>query len=455
MEFSKPQVTLDTSLADLYADEHREGDPKTTLVPCYWCSDLDYSKFIPKTSKYLYQGTPPPNTDKEKRELVIQCLSLECQRFTFAAGRMETVLFDIRDFTGRLDAIKTMNVLPNRQRPNIIFAKGIDDLMQQRPEAQFALVVPHEKFASRQQTVDSDVLYKLLSKRYLALSGLPTPQTSVLDLDDSSPSVASKLSKAVSWIRSFDIPRVFKTQQGMSSVGTFLIRTEQEREDLIDLLSENILRTTLDSVNSTNAYLYPSSLLSQEMITQAQECFATSFFVRRNGDAVFLGACRQDMDSESNAWLGASICYLEQGRLRQRLWPVVCQIATYLHGEGYYGPAGADIMLANASATQPARHWIIDLNVRMTGSLTLAFLRGHFSERRGLHEASITQRFKFKDKRDDFRKLFATEVAEGRLIIVAWFYDTISEVSWGNLIVGAEDGPGLKRLVEKVRSIAI
>ena len=112
-------------------------------------------------------------------------------------------------------------------------------------------------------------------------------------------------------------------------------------------------------------------------------------------------------------------------------------------------------MLSEASSTQPSRHWIIDLNVRMTGSLTLAFLRGHFSERRGLHEASITQRFRFKHKRDDFRKLFAPEIAEGKLIIVAWFYDTRSELSWGNMIVGAENERLLKMLTEKIKSIAV
>lgn len=347
MDVSKPQVTLDTTLADLYADEHRDGDPKIILVPCYWCSDLDYNELIPKTSKYLYQGTPPPSTEKEKRELVIQCLSLESQRFTFSAGHMETVLFDLSGFSSKLDAIKTLNVLPNRQRPNVTFAKGIDDLIHKKPEAQLALVVPHEKFDSHQQTVNPEVLYRLLSKRGLALSGLPTPQTDILDLDRSSGSVDSKLSRAVFWMRSFDLPRVFKTQQGMSSVGTFLVRTPLERESLVDYLSKDILRTTLNSVNPTNAYLYPSSLLSQEMITQAQECFATSFFVRRNADAVFLGACRQDMDSESNAWLGASIRYLDQDRLQSRLWPVVCQISRYLHEEGYYGPAGKSTFRAS------------------------------------------------------------------------------------------------------------
>lgn len=455
MDLSKPQVTLDTTLADLYAAEFKEGDPEIVLVPCYWCSDLNYNKFIPRTSKYLYQGTPPPKTEKEKRELVIQCLSLECQRFSFSAGQMEIALFDVSDFTSRIDAIKTFSVLPVEQRPIAISANGLVDLMSRRPDAHFALVVPHENFASHQQTIDPDVLYRLLSKRCLALSGLPTPQTDILDLDDSLDSVERKISRAVAWIRNFSLPRVFKTQQGMSSVGTFLVRTEQERESLIEFFSKCVLRTTLGSVNRTNAYLYPSSLLSQEMITQAQECLAVSFFVRRNGHAIFLGACRQDMDSESNAWMGATISYLDQDRLHQRLWPVVSQVARYLHEEGYYGPAGADIMLSNAPTTQLSRHWVIDLNVRMTGSLTLALLRGHFSERKGLHEASITQRFKFKHKRDDFRKLFALEIAEGRLIIVAWFHDALSGFSWGNLVVGGENEKRLKVVMDKIRSVSI
>ena len=345
MEISNPQVTLNTTLADLYAAEYQAGDLKTTLVPCYWCSDVDYNEFIPRTSKYLYQGTPPPKTEKEKRELVIQCLSLECQRFGFSAGQMEIVLFDVSGFTSRLDAIKTFNVLPVEQRSRVVFATGLVDLMSKRSDAQLAVVVPHEIFASHEQTVDPDTLYKLLSKRYLALSGLPTPETSILDLDDSLDSVEGKLAKAVSWIRTFSLPRVFKTQQGMSSVGTFLVRTENERESLIDSLSAHSLRTTLESVTAANAYLCPSSILSQEMITQAQECYAASFFVRRNGDGIFLGACRQTMDSESNAWLGASIKYLDQDRLRWRLLPVVSQLAKSLHTEGYYGPAGRSLVL--------------------------------------------------------------------------------------------------------------
>ena len=192
----------------------------------------------------------------------------------------------------------------------------------------------NEALTSHKRTVDPDTLYKLLSRRYLALSGLPTPETSIPDLDDSLDSVEGKLSMAVSWIRTFSLPRVFKTQQGMSSVGTFLIRTEDERESLIDSISEHSLRTTLESVNAANAYLCPSSILSQKMITQAQECFATSFFVCRNGNGIFLGACRQTMDSRSNAWLGATIKYRDQDRLRRRLWPVVSQLAKYLHKEG-------------------------------------------------------------------------------------------------------------------------
>lgn len=342
--FTKSQVILDTSLAELYAGEHLEGDPPTTLIPCYWCSDLDYTDSIPKTYKYLYQGTPPPTTPKETRRLVIQCLILEPQRFTFAAGPMEAALFDIGLDTGRLDAIKTLSVLPIARRPRVLFVKGIEDLMYERSRAQLAVVVPHEQLASHPQTVGPDVLYNLLSKRGLALSGLPTPQTAILDLDNFPGSVDQKLRKAVPWIHSFALPRVFKTQQGMSSVGTFLVRTEKERGELVSFLLKNNLRSTLRSVNIKNAHLYPSSLISQAMVTQTQDCFAVAFFVRRNGEATFLGACRQDMDPASNAWMGATIMYSDQDRLRRMLGPLVSQIAKYLNKEGYYGPAGEYVL---------------------------------------------------------------------------------------------------------------
>ncbi|ERF76996.1 hypothetical protein EPUS_06864 [Endocarpon pusillum Z07020] len=454
MEYCKSKVILDTTLAELFAQDSQVNDRRTVLVPYYWCSDLDYTDSISKTSKYLYQGTSPPNTSSEIRELVIQCLSLESQRFTFAAGKMETVLFDFEHQAGRLDAIRTLSVLPESQRPEVTFVAGIDDLMRKKSKSQLVIVAPHERFSPHRQTIDPDVLYQLLSKRCLALSGLPTPQTAILDLDDCSGSVDRKLSVAASWIRGFGLPRVFKTQQGMSSFGTFLVRTELEREDLIQSLLGGVLRTTLESVNSANIHLKPSTLLSQQMISQCSACFSTSFFVRKNGDFTFLGACRQDF-SESNIWLGASICYLEQDWLQQRLCTIICQTSRYLHERGYHGPAGADIIVEDADGLQPSRQWIVDLNVRMTGSLTLAFLRGHFSVKRGLHEACITQRFKLPLKRVEFCKAFAREIREGRLIIVAWFHDTTSGFSWANLIVGAEDGLELKRLMGMVKARAV
>ena len=226
MEYSRVEVSLDTTLAELYAIDGQHDNAPITIVPCCWCSDLGYTKAIPKTMQYLYQGTPPPTTTEEVRELVIQCLSLESQRFSFVCGDMDVAMFDFEHRVGRLDAIKNLNVLPASQRLRISSFHGIKDLCDRKLEAQLAVVVPHEKLASHRQTTEPDVSYGLLSKRYLALSGLPTPPSSVLDLDDYPGSVEHKLSIASSWIHSFAISRVFKTQQGMSSVGTFIIRTD-------------------------------------------------------------------------------------------------------------------------------------------------------------------------------------------------------------------------------------
>ncbi len=45
-------------------------------------------------------------------------------------------------------------------------------------------------------------------------------------------------------------------------------------------------------------------------------------------------------------------------------------------------------------------------------------------------------------------------MADGRLVIVAWFYDMLAGVSWGNLILGAEDEGGLESLVGRVGGCA-
>lgn len=450
-----PEIILDTTLADLYSSKGALVDEKLTLLPCYWCSDIDYQKDIPKTSKYIYQGTAVPHDRNATRELVIQCLSLECQRFLFAAGGMDAVLFD---FTGngdcRAEATETLSVLSREQQPNIGFSCGLQDLNRGDGSTRLAVVVPHENLFSHRQVIHPDTLYALLSKRCLAVSGLPTPRTALLDLDELDGSVEQKLALASSWIRGFKLPRVFKTQQGMSSVGTFLVHTEQERDDLINCLSTSILRRTLASVTSANRYLLPSTLISQEMVCQVSECYATSFFVKRNGECIFLGACRQDM-SDSNAWLGASINYLRQNRLRQRLWGTICRISAFLVTKGYYGPAGADIILeGSVDSRRTSQPLIIDLNVRMTGSLTLCFLRGHFSERRRLHKACITQRLRFSVRRDEFQTLLAREVYSGKLIVVAWFYDRELQHSWGVLILGGENAESLKSLKDRVKALS-
>lgn len=450
-----PGIILDTTLADLYRSDGVLDGKNLTLLPCYWCSDVDYQEKIPKTSKYLYQGTPVPHDTNDTGDLVIQCLSLECQRFLFVAGSMEAVLFDFsEDGDCRLEVAETLSVLFKEQQPNIGFSSGLRDLKRKTSSSLLAVVVPHEDLFSNRQVIHPDILYTLLSKRCLAISGLPTPRSLLLDLDELDGSVEQKIALASSWIRCFKLPRVFKTQQGMSSVGTFLVHTEQERSDLINDLSTSILRRTLASVTPNNKYLYPSTLISQEMISHASGCFACSFFVKHSGECVFLGACRQDM-SDSNAWLGANINYLEQDRLRRRLWGTVSRISSFLVTQGYYGPAGADIILeGSVNGRQALKPLIIDLNVRMTGSLALCFLHGHFSERRGLHEACITQRLRFLLRRAEFQNLLAREVSSGELIVVAWFYDRKTKHSWGTMILGGKNAESLKSLNDRVKALS-
>ena len=56
--------------------------------------------------------------------------------------------------------------------------------------------------------------------------------------------------------------------------------------------------------------------------------------------------------------------------------------------------------------------------------------------------------------REAFVKRLADEHEEGRLVIVSWFEDMESGLSYGNVVVGAPDAEKLEKEVAKIKSLA-
>ncbi|KAL8926892.1 MAG: hypothetical protein Q9208_002701 [Pyrenodesmia sp. 3 TL-2023] len=424
---------------------------------------------------------------KQRREEAIKYLSLVPQRDAFVAGNMPVILpepHDSRKETARAkeDVETTMRALGAEQRPRTLFvsspkeiamaANGIDIL---------ATKADWDGLEGFPCAIDLDTHYFLNTKAALCTSGLPSPKSELIEVGSFSADAKDCCSSCVShadelcipedctgirrpWLRdrisnvldrvtAQPIPFVLKTQQGFGGAGTIAVSSSKELSELKARLSTLILPKLLSSVVTRNAYLNPATLVLSEMVTDIIGNWGLTFFVTKAGACVFLAATQQIMDSEEKAWLGSKISYLAQEKLKKKFTLIMEEIGAWLHGHGYFGPCGADILEA-INSDDPARTstsmYIVDLNVRTSGSLVLGLLKGHFSVRRNLHEAtalSVTT----KMTRGSFVRELNDEYRDGRLIIVSWSRDVKSNLSYGFVIVGALNAEALEREVAKIK----
>lgn len=161
------------------------------------------------------------------------------------------------------------------------------------------------------------------------------------------------------------------------------------------------------------------------------------------------------MDS-TKAWIGSTISYTAQGNLKQKFTPIMRKIGSWLSKYGYYGPCGADILetaLGDNNSDGPTMLYIVDLNVRTSGSLVLGLMSDHFSEQRGLHEASSFS-INVDLSRESFVKRFESQFEEGEMVIVSWYEDPDSGLSFGNLVIGAENKQSLESQIKRVKELA-
>lgn len=234
-----------------------------------------------------------------------------------------------------------------------------------------------------------------------------------------------------------------------------MVTSQKDLQELQDALSSRILPKLLSQVNSSNAHLKPATLILSDMITNPVGDYGLTFFVTKPGECVFLALTQQVVES-TMAWIGSTISYTEQENFRKRFTPIMKKIGTWLSGYGYYGPCGADI-LESAPGEEDSggltKLDIVDLNVRTSGSLVLGLLSKHFSEQRGLHKASSFS-VNAEMSRDAFISKFERQFRQGHIVIVSWYEDPTSGVSYGNIVIGAPDGKTLEDEVARVKEVA-
>ena len=445
-------ITLDTTLEQLYCLDE-SSDRNIVLVYAHPTADVQMTSGVPLSSKFVYQS--PLSHVEDSDELARLFLQVVPQLYGFISGKMSLILFDLdHDDHDRLqslgshrthqaDAIRVFDQLNPSQRPEVTFVLKPQDIVLSSG-AKIAIISPMDCILHLTHAVDPEAHYEVLSKRALAMSGLPTPGSEVVDtllqphqIPDER-LVDAEVTRMLQPVRERPLPFAVKMPQGCSGQGTFLIRTEADRQKAIEILVVEVERM-LHQLNDSNKHLRPCSLIVQDMIPG--DTAALSLFVTKTGRMIFTSCTDQIMDA-SGHWEGTHISYKQQDHLQKLYAQIMGAMAQYVHQKGYYGPMNADVM------TGPdGRHVIVDLNVRVAASHPLGFLKKHFSADRNLHEAVLLFPLYLKGTRVAFEREFETRFRDGSLIISGWCQDKRGQNSIASLILAAET-------TEKLRSFS-
>ena len=330
----------------------------------------------------------------------------------------------------------------------------------------------------------------LNSKAALASSGLPTPRSEILEISgypippqdccdlcretvlsngggmlpivpkgckgQRGSWIKEKAQKAAAAIASRQPPFVLKTQQTFGGSGTWIISDGQQKRQILDDLSQadGAIRRVLSQVNSSNHHLQPGTIILSEFVKEPTGNYGVTFFVTETGKVIFMGASEQILASDGKAWMGSIINYKSQGALQEKVQLVMEQTARWLNDKhGYHGPVGIDILeepVGDADCQEEGHSTlqIVDLNVRVAGSMSLPLFKGHFTSR-SLHFASVSM-VTMRHDRWTFIAQWQEEFESGCMVILSWHYDPEVNISVGSIVVGAEDEIRLHEIIDKV-----
>lgn len=86
---------------------------------------------------------------------------------------------------------------------------------------------------------------------------------------------------------------------------------------------------------------------------------------------MFISYAKQFIDEES-IYRGSILAYERQDEHEPRSRGIIDQLAAYVNEQGFYGPVGADVM----TDTSEGKHYVVDMNVRLTGDCMMGPLKG-------------------------------------------------------------------------------
>ena len=420
------QVELDWTLHDLYSLDG--GDPdKTSIVMSGPIPFGSVSSSLPANTKYVYQSPTAPDLGRDVYARI--GLGNGTQNHYFSAGPMNVYLFDIEHPkhdvenncvesppSHQTDAFRVYDGLVPEQRPKVHFIPR-HDALKMKPGVSISPYPPMDFLDGHTCILDQEKHYRLMSKRDLALSDLPSPKTKVFDghltaeeaRDDDK--VEQEVERFVQAVRSEALPFVIKFPQSVTGQGVWFIGDEEKRESWMELLRKEV-GSMIRSLNLENEHLNVVSLLFQQLVVDGRTN-NMSLFITPKGRAVFVSCCEQIIDS-AGIWKGSTIDYERQQELEEEFTPLMKRVAAHVYKQGFTGGMGFDVM-----TDQRGDQLVVDMNVRLTGDFFMGPLRSHYKSR-GMRYSYFISPLVFAGNRDSFEKIFGAELQAGQMIIIGW-----------------------------------
>ena len=342
-----PPVELSTTLSELYSLDGGDANDIALLYTIPAPSQRPLSISCPLSFKYAYQSPRSTKVGPDTTaRFVLGCMA---QFYGFISGSMDLHLFDVdatrmeramstfswtaAERSHRIDARRTYERVQADQRPRLHFIEMPEQAVQLGQTKKLATVSPMDFLDHDPQitVVPQEAHWKMLSKRTLAESGLPTPPTEIIESElvalsngaavdpvtnpfyqrglsdpyanvDFVPDkdVDKETTRMLASLEQRPVPFVVKLPHGYGGHAVFVVRDEQQRQHCLDTLREQL------------PDFLPTCLLVQDLLPG--KSIAVSFFVTKAGRAVFVSAS-EEVHNEAGSWTGGLMDYAAQDAL--------------------------------------------------------------------------------------------------------------------------------------------
>ncbi|SPO02961.1 uncharacterized protein DNG_05642 [Cephalotrichum gorgonifer] len=421
-------IQLDTTLADLYREHGIKGECIVT-THCVF-GHLDLHPGFPRELVFPEDEEPVPYSDDEQEQERLRRIILGYKplRRVFGVGDMDVIFFGPNVTAAQVE--RDLAQLPpnQRHRPRIVDLDSGDVPEKLREVTRDRTLVfwrPQGWMREVKCLVDPQLAYDINAKDYLVTSGIRTPPSEIVSLEDIG---------ADSVFATRRLPFAVKLLRAGCSFGTYLVTNEERRKEMLAALVTYRERGT-------------STVILSEYIDLVLD-LSVHFFIgapddeRNRDNPLILGISVQTL-TESGKWTGGYIDYQAQDTLRDLVWDTVVD-TTRRMPEEFVGWAGVDIVV-DAKGGQ----WVVDLNARFTGSMPICFMSGHFWKRRGLRLAQFAT-FEYSGELDGIYTYLSPLIESGQAVVTATATigpdSNMADIAWGG-----KDEPDLARVGDIIR----